>query len=84
MNDDELNYSKHVKKRIEERDLDENWIADTVKSPDKTVVKSDEEVHFFKRIVDFAGRCLKVVFNPIKKLVVTAHFDRNMTKKGCK
>jgi hypothetical protein len=83
MNKD-INFSKHVKKRIEERDLEEDWIVDTINSPDKTVIKSDEEVHFFKQIVDFAGRCLKVVFNPIKKLVVTAHFERKMTKKGCK
>jgi hypothetical protein len=84
MSNDELNFSKHVEKRIEERDLDEQWIVDTVKAPDKTVEKSDKEIHFFKKIAEFAGRCLKVVFNPIKKLVVTAHFDREMTKKDCK
>ncbi len=31
-------------------------------------------MHFFKKIVEFAGRCLKVIFNPIKKIVVTAYF----------
>ena len=45
MNKD-INFSKHVKKRIEERDLEEDWIVDRINLPDKTVVKSDEEVHF--------------------------------------
>lgn len=84
MSKEEINFSKHVEKRIKERKLEKQWIIDTVNSPDKTVEKSDEEVHFFKKIVKFAGKCLKVVYNPIKKLVVTAHFDRKMTKKRCK
>ena len=84
MNDDEFGFSKHFEKRMEERNLDKQWIIDTVKSPDKTVEKSEIEIHFFKKISQFAGKCLKVVFNPIKKLVVTAYLDRKMTKNNCK
>lgn len=79
-----LNYSKHVEQRIEERNIKNEWIVETIKSPDKKVEKSEDEVHFFKKIFDLAGKCLKVVVNPIKNLVVTAHFDRKMTKNDCK
>ncbi len=84
MSENDFNFSKHLKERIRERNLDKAWIVGTIKSPDKTVLKSKEETHFFRKIVEFSGKCLKVVFNPIKKLVVTAHFDRKMTKKSCK
>ena len=77
-------FSKHIQQRIEERNLNKQWIINTVNSPDKTVIKSEEEVYFFKKIIEFKGRCLKVVFNSIKKLVITAHFDRKMTKNNCK
>ncbi|MFN8257098.1 MAG: DUF4258 domain-containing protein [Bacteroidales bacterium] len=82
MNEDEIKFSKHVEQRIEERNLNKNWIIDTIKSPDKTVEKSEKEVHYFKIIVEYSGKILKVVFNPVKKLVVTAHFDRNMNKNS--
>lgn len=77
-------FSKHIQQRIEERNLNKQWIINTVNSPDKIIVKSEEEVYFFKKIVEFDGRCLKVVFNQIKKLIVTAHSDRKMTKNNCK
>jgi len=41
-------------------------------------------VHYYKKIKDMDDRCLKVVFNPVNRKIVTAHFDRKMTKKGCK
>jgi len=50
----------------------------------KTIVKSDNEIHYFKKFILLAGKFLKVVFNPIKKLVVTAHFDEKMTKSDKK
>ena len=28
--------------------------------------------------------CLKIVLNPISMIVITAYFDRNVRKKGCK
>lgn len=84
MNEYPIEFSKHVQQRIKERNLKKQWIFNTVNSPDKTVIKSEEEVYFFKKIIEFKGRCLKVVFNSIKKLVITAHFDRKMTKNNCK
>ncbi len=82
MTHDEINYSKHVEQRIEERQLEKQWIEETVLNPDKTIVKAENEVHYFKKFIILAGKFLKVVFNPIKKLVVTAHFDEKMTKSN--
>ena len=84
MDEENLNFSNHVEKRIKERKIKKEWIEATIKSPDKKVEKTENEVHFFKKTIEFAGKCLKVVVNPIKNLVVTAHFDRKMTKNDCK
>ena len=82
MTENEINYSKHLEQRIEERQLEKQWIIETVLNPDKTIVKSDNEIYYFKKFIKLAGKFLKVVFNPIKKLVVTAHFDEKMTKSN--
>ncbi|RLD58780.1 MAG: hypothetical protein DRJ05_07460 [Bacteroidetes bacterium] len=83
MNKVPIIFSKHIQQRIKDRNLDKQWILNAIESPDKTVLRTVEEVYYFKKIADFAGRCLKVVFNPTKNLVVTAYFDRKMTKNNC-
>ena len=84
MDEKEIKFSTHAIERINERGIDKKWIFDTMNSPDKKEVISEEETHFFKKIIEFAGKCLKVVFNPVKNIVITAHFDRKMTKNNCK
>jgi hypothetical protein len=80
MNNNEIIYSKHVEKRIEERQLDKQWIEDTILNPDLIIEKAENEIHYFKKFIKFANKILKVVFNPVKKMVITAHFDEKMTK----
>lgn len=80
----EYKFSKHLQERIEERKIKEKWIYDTISNPDRNIKIEDDEHHYFKKIVDFANRCLKVIVNPINKIVVTAFFDRKMTKNDCK
>ncbi len=82
MTEEEIKYSKHLEQRIAERQLEKQWIVETVLKPDTTIVKAENEVHYFKKFIKLAGKFLKVVFNPIKKLVVTAHFDEKMTKSN--
>ncbi len=84
MDESEIKFSEHVNERIVERGIDKEWIYETINTPDKKIIKSQDEVHFFKKILEFAGKCLKVVFNPIKNRVITAYFDRKMTKNNCK
>ena len=77
-------YSKHLDEKIVKGDVKKEHVSETLENPDKIVNVKDNETHFFKKIISFGNRCFKVVINPLKKLVVTAYFDRNMTKNGCK
>ncbi|MEA1879189.1 MAG: DUF4258 domain-containing protein [Campylobacterota bacterium] len=81
-----MNYrlSKHASDVISDRDIKEIWIKYTLDNPSLKIVKASNEVIFFATIEIHEGRCLKVVLNPMSMVVVTAYFDRNMRKKGCK
>lgn len=76
-------YSIHSKERIKKRNIQENWVLDTIGNYDYKVEVSYDEIHYFKKIEDKEHRCLKVVVNPATKRIVTAYFDRKMTKRGC-
>jgi len=66
------------------RGILEEWVISTIDDPSGRVIVSEEEVHYFSTIRKNEERCLKVVVNPVKYLVVTAYFDRKMRKKGCR
>lgn len=66
------------------RDIRKEWIESVLELPSYHEIISDTEEHFFKTIDEFSNRCLKVVVNPTNLKIVTAYFDRNMRKKGCK
>ncbi len=66
------------------REILKSWVFDTLKTSSLKVSISDVEEHYFKQIYKVNFRCLKVVYNPKNKRVVTVYFDRNMRKRGCK
>ena len=76
--------SKHALDVISARDINIKWIEYVLDNPSLVNHISDVEVNYFSTIEDNEARCLKVVFNPINKVVITTYFDRNMRKKGCK
>ncbi len=76
--------SQHALDVIRARAIKEEWIENTSENPSLKVVKAPNEVNLFSTIKENENRCLKVVVNPISMIVVTAYFDRNMRKKGCK
>jgi len=82
MNYNDYNFSNHLNQRITDRQLETHWILETVTNPDRKDEIADDEIHCFKFISENFNKCLKVVVNPISKTIVTAHFDRNKTKKG--
>jgi len=84
MPNNDYQYSKHLDEKINKGDVNKEYVEETLETPDKIVTIKENEIHFFKEIISFGNRCFKVVINPLKKLVVTAYFDRNMTKNGCK
>lgn len=79
-------FSKHLRETLESKRINirEEWIRDTVASPSFTREIAMDEKHYFRAIEEFEDRCLKVVVNPLTSVVITAFFDRGMTKKGCK
>jgi len=81
-----MNYtlSKHALGVMTARGIRKIWVEDTIEMPSLKIVKASNEVNLFSSIEENGNRCLKVVLNPISMVVVTAYFDRNMRKKGCK
>ncbi|MGE4420238.1 MAG: DUF4258 domain-containing protein [Sulfurimonas sp.] len=76
--------TQHAVDVITSRSIKRDWIKLAVESPSYHKIVSDVEEHFFKMIDEFSSRCLKVVVNPTNLKIITAYFDRNMRKKGCK
>lgn len=76
--------SHHAQEVIEHRGIEEEWVWRTLENYNVKIVVSESEVHYFLTIPENGHRCLKVVANHISEVVVTAYFDRNMRKKGCK
>ncbi|MDF1877322.1 DUF4258 domain-containing protein [Sulfurimonas sp. SAG-AH-194-L11] len=81
-----MNYklSKHALDVTSNRMIDIKWIDAVLKSPSLIVKVSIVEAHYFLTILENESRCLKVVINPTTGVVITAYFDRNMRKKGCR
>ena len=76
--------STHAKEMIVYRDIKLEWVDAVITTPSLIVERSDKEKHYFGTIEAYENRCLKVVINPQKGLVITVYFDRQMRKKGCK
>ena len=76
--------SQHAQEVIVHREIREEWIWRTLNDFGLRVEVSETEVHYFLTIPENNHRCLKVVVNPVNGIVVTAYFDRNMRKRGCK
>ena len=60
------------------------WIEFVLRNPFLVNKISIIESHYFSIIKENEDRCLKVAVNPNMGTVITAYFDRNMRKKGCK
>jgi len=77
-------FSVHAKDVMENRNIVEEWVNAIVESPAVTIEIADNEVHLYGIVDAYGGRCLKVVINPLKHLIITTYFDRKMKKRGCK
>jgi hypothetical protein len=70
----------HAEAVVAERGIAVEWIAVTLSEPESVIVDRDdlELSHALRRIPEFGGRTLRVVFNQtsVPKRVVTAYFDR--------
>ena len=76
--------SIHAQDVMKNRHIKEEWVYRIIKNPSLVIKVKDEEVHFFAVINEYNERCLKVVINPLNKIIITTYFDRKMKKKGCR
>lgn len=76
--------SQHAVDVTNARAIKVEWIDFVIQNPTLEVLKARDEVNFYAVISEKEDRCLKVVVNPITKVIITAYFDRNMRKRGCK
>ena len=80
----EYKLSQHALSVTKARAIRESWTRDTIDNPALKLIKAPNEVALFSTIEENDNRCLKVVINPISMIIITAYFDRNVRKRGCK
>ncbi len=74
--------SSHAHDMMNERQIPEEWVKNTLDLPDCIEKKEDGTIHYIKNIVEYRGRFLRVVVNPIKvPRVITLFFDRRLKKE---
>ena len=78
-----IEISIHAFDVMSNRKIRKSWVEEVVKSPSVTFCIDENEMHLYGTIKENDGRCLKVIFNPLTNVVITAFFDRKMRKKGC-
>lgn len=68
---------------LKERNIPEEWVWRTIREPDWQNVSTDNNVHYFKSIVECESRILHVVKNPnvLPQKIVTIFFDRRERNK---
>lgn len=70
--------SAHTQDMLKERNIPEEWVRRTLDKPDWENIGEDNNIHYFKSIIEHEGRILHIVVNPhvLPKKVVTVFFDR--------
>ena len=70
--------SRHTHDVLRERRILEEWVWVTLEKPDWQRTDDDNNIHYFKKIVEHEERILHVIVNPrvSPKKVVTVFFDR--------
>ncbi len=76
-------FSKHANEMLQERNITEDWVWQTLTEPDETITGEDGNLHYTKAISEKSERVLRVVVNPSvsPKRVVTVFFDRRLRSK---
>jgi hypothetical protein len=64
MDKNDYKLSLHLQEKITKSKIEKQHVEITLSNPNKIIEIEQDEVHFFKKIIDFGSRCFKVVFNP--------------------
>ena len=75
-----LDFTAHARTMMQERIIHEDWVMNTVNTPDITELRGADEMHYVKRIPEAGGKNLRVILNPSANppRVITAFFDRRV------
>ncbi len=75
-----LIFTIHAKTMMHERLIQEDWVIRTVKNPDFTELRRNDEKHYVKLIPENGGKYLRVIVNPSvsPNRVITVFFDRRV------
>ena len=73
--------SGHARDMMNERQIPEEWVMETLNSPDYSEEKEDGTTHYIKAIIEHGSRFLRVITNPMDLRVVTLFFDRRLKKE---
>ena len=77
-------FSKHALDVMESRNVKMEWVEHTLEHPSRVDEISLDEHRYFSTINGNEHRCLKMLVNLSTNNIITAYFDRNMKKRGCK
>ena len=75
-----LTLTTHARSMMHERMIREDWVINTVNSPDRTEERRADERHHLKQIPQAGEKTLRVIINPttIPPRVITVFFDRRV------
>lgn len=79
----ELVWSSHARDMIQERNLAEEFIQRAIEHANAIQTPADGTIHYLYAAVEFEGRVLHVVVNPLvdPPRIVTFFFDRRLRGK---
>ncbi len=78
----EVQLSGHARDMLSERGIAEEWLWRAIRTPDRTEMGANGNVHYMKAIPEHGGRFLRAIVNrhvePAR--VVTVFFDRRLRR----
>lgn len=76
-------FTRHAKDMLRERGIQEEWVLQSIRNPDRRQLGNDGNVHYFRILHERANRILHVVVNETVEpnRIVTLFLDRRERKE---
>ena len=78
-----VQWSRHAREMLKERGIQEDWVLETLQSPDRYEKGPGGQDYYIKSIPEYGSRFLRVVVNRnvSPNRIVTVFFDRRLGRK---
>lgn len=75
-----MKQSRHFRDMVAERSIKQEWISQTIETPDVKKEYDDGTRHYIRQIPEYDNRWLRVIVNVsvMPAVLVTAFFDRRL------